>query len=136
MKKAVVSLAAVLMVLASFATPSFAAGNTNYEGRNFRASIDGPEVVQAGSTFTARGTITVLSDGSGNSVRPVAWRLSNNLGQASRSGFRSIPVNRTKTVAKAYSVPDRLEAGTYQIDLLIQVDGETAHLTRLITVTK
>jgi hypothetical protein len=136
MKNAVVSLAAVLMVLASFATPSFAADNPNYQGQKFNASITVPDTVQAGQSFTARASITVLNDGSNASRKMVAYRLSTDLGTANRSGFRAFPVGRTKSLTKAYTVPDRLEAGDYTITLAIQVEGETALLTRTIHVTK
>src|SRR3954464_12723235 len=63
MRKVAVSLAAVMMVLASFATPSFAAGDSStYNGTQFSGSITAPTVVKAGATLTARGTITLNTD--------------------------------------------------------------------------
>jgi hypothetical protein len=136
MRKVAVSLAAVMMVLASFATPSFAAGDSStYNGTQFSGSITAPTVVKAGATLTARGTITLNTDESA-ARKNVAYRLAfDGLGQ-SRSGVRDMATGRTRSVAKSFVIPARIEPGEYTVSLYISVNGENAVLQHTFRVEK
>lgn len=136
MKKAVVSLAAVLMVLASFATPSFAAGNsTTYNGTRFSFSVNAPETVRAGSTLNVGGSIVLNDDGSNAKQRMLAYNMSAGIG-LSKSGFHNFPVGRPKTIAKSFSVPSRLEPGDYTIRFQVLEGGENGIVTLNFRVVK
>jgi len=125
MKKAA-SLAAVLVVLASFATPSFA-GRTQtqiLQGNGFRVAITAPTEGQIGGSITARVSITLDDIGNGPRTN-VGWRIIIPGATAERSGFHALPVGRTKTITKTFDIPDRVQAGDYTIDVVIQANGDT-----------
>ena len=75
MRKAVVSLAAVLMMLASIGSVS-AAPPISSSGSNSKVSIsvDGPTVVTAGGTARFTGTITLVNDGTA-ARKPVVFNM-------------------------------------------------------------
>jgi hypothetical protein len=134
MKNAVVSLAAVLMVLASFATPSLAAGNSQtYNGQKFSMNVTVPDTVAPGGTLVARGTITINDDGTA-SRQTVAYRLSAPDLRQSRSGVKDVAVGRTKSVTKSFLIPARITPGDYTIDLYVNVGGEIGVVSAVVHV--
>jgi hypothetical protein len=125
MRKAA-SLAAVLVVLASFATPSFAGRNQTQilQGNGFRVAITVPTEGQIGGTITTRVSITL--DDIGNGPRTMfgyAVRIPG-LNQE-RSAFRELPVGRTKTIVKDFQISDRAVAGDYDINVVVTANGDT-----------
>lgn len=136
MKKAVVSLAAVLVVLASFATPSFAGQSQTqvYDVGNVRVSVTVPTTGQIGGTITARVSITVNPDGDAATRRMVGWNVELP-GTASRSGFRAFPVGKTKSLVKTIDINERIPAGDYHIGVTFTADGVTRSGQLPITLT-
>lgn len=131
MRKAVVSLAAVLMVLASM-TPAFAAPPLVSSASNDKVSIsvNGPSVVTAGQTVRFNGTITMINDGT-SSRRPVVYSLAllTDSGPVARiplrSGVRNMAPGQTKSASRSFTVNERAVPGEYFIVLDVTVDGET-----------
>ncbi|HQR37605.1 MAG TPA: hypothetical protein PLF26_04310 [Blastocatellia bacterium] len=142
MKKAVVSLAAVLVLLASFATPSFAAGTSN-SASNSKCSIrvSGPATAAAGETVRFTGTITLINDGT-SSRKPVIYELgiSSNGGPVERiplrSGVKTMNVGSSKTATRSITINDRVTPGDYVVYLQVTVDGEPLVVSLPITITK
>jgi hypothetical protein len=131
MRRVSVSLAITMMVLASFATPTFAGRTSTFENSAFRITINAPDVVQAGEAYVVTGSITLFDDGSG-ARKPVYFELST-LNQ-SRAGVRALQVGKTKTLTRTVTVPAKLPPGTYTVSLAISVDGQNALVERDITV--
>lgn len=142
MKRAVVSFAAVLVLLASFAMPSMAAGSSN-SASNDKCSIrvSGPSTASAGETVRFTGTITLANDGSG-SRKPVVYELgiSSNGGPIERiplrSGVRNMNAGQTKSATRSITINDRVTPGEYTIYLQVTVDGEPLLVSLPITITK
>lgn len=137
MRKSVVSLAAVLVLLASFATPSFAGPKVtnSYNGEQFNISITTPTTVQAGQTFQALGTISLAPDANA-SRKAVVFSLQVEGVTLNRQAVRAMPTGRTKRVSKTFLVPERLSPGTYNVVLTVNVNGEIGHVTTQFEVTK
>ncbi len=133
MKKGVVSLAAVLMVLASLATPSYAGKlhTDTYVGQNFTLTYSVADGV-AGGQLATRFSIRVNADASEQTLRFVGWEIA--ALNSSRSGFRALPVNKTKSLAKSFAIPERLPAGTYNVQFSVQVADELKTFTVPITI--
>jgi hypothetical protein len=139
MRKVAVSFAAVLMVLASFAAPSFAGhpSTVTYEGQNFTVSYSIPDTVQAGGTLTAHISILVNSDPTSTSAtRMVAWRIDVPGLRASRSNFREFPTDKTKNITKSFPIPDRITPGQYTAAFQIQVGTESKTFVTPFTITE
>jgi hypothetical protein len=142
MKKAVVSFAAVLVLLASFASPSLAAGTSNTASNDkCTIRVSGPETAAAGETVRFSGTITLNNDGS-SSRKPVIYELgiSSNGGPVARiplrSGVRNMTPGTTKSATRAITINDRVTPGEYTIYLDVTVDGESLIVSLPITITK
>ena len=114
MRKAAVSLVAMVIMLATFALPTHAGARdfTFAKGTNYEISIDGlPDTVAAGSTITATITLTVYPGVSqsrkvfGTYEYGVVDSNMNAIGFNHR-GAASVPVGRTKIRSSAVvSVP-------------------------------
>ena len=131
MRRVAVSLAITMMVLASFATPTFAGHPSTVSNDVFSITVNAPDVVTPGKAFVASGSITLADDGSA-SRKAVYFELSG-LNQ-NRAGVRAMQVGRTKSITKTYAVPANLPSGTYTISLAVSVDGRNAIVEREITV--
>ena len=131
MRKAVVSLAAVLMMLASLGSVS-AAPPISSSGSNDKVSIsiDGPTVVTAGGTARFTGTITLNNDGT-SARKPVIFNMAllSEDGPVTRiplrSGVKTMTAGRTKTAVRSLTINERAKPGQYFIVLDVTVDGET-----------
>jgi len=131
MRRVAVSLAVVMMVLASFATPTFAGKPSVAETDIYRITINTPDVAVVGQAITVSGTITLFNDGSG-SRKPVYYEVS--ALHQNRAGVKAMQVGKTRTITRTYAVPAQLPAGTYTITFAVSVDGRNSLVEREITV--
>jgi uncharacterized membrane protein len=125
MTRAVVSMAAVLVLLASFATPSSAQRGTLYsaEGTKFRISATVSDTeVNPGDVITITGRITTFADGT-SSRKPLAFAIVSPTGEQ-RTGIRAIAPGRSKSMTKSFTIPANTPPGTYEGTVAAQYDGE------------
>ncbi len=137
MKKAVVSLAAVVMVLASLAVPSFAGQSQThvFELNGARISVTVPTTGEIGGAINVRVSITALDNGTSARTQNIGWRVSAPGVSRSPSGFHEFPVGKTKTLNKSFAISSRIPAGDYQISVLFTANGDTKGAQLPITLT-
>ena len=144
MRKAAVSLVAMVLMLATFALPTNAGPRdfTFAKGVNYEISIDGlPDNVQAGSTITAVITITVYP-GAAQSRRVLgsyeAGIVNSDLEVIgfSHRGAAQIPVGKTKTLRKMFRVPANAPTGVHGVMISTDVLGENLKVGKFIDISK
>jgi hypothetical protein len=144
MRKAAVSLVAMVIMLATFALPTHAGARdfTFAKGTNYEISIDGlPDTVAAGSTITATITLTVFAGVSqsrkvfGTYEYGVVDKDLNAVGFNHR-GAASVPVGRTKILRKSFVIPANAPTGEHGVMLSTVLLGENLKVGKFIDVTK
>ena len=142
MKKAVVSLAAVLMLMASLA-PAALAGKTG-SASNAKGSITLSvvnDVVAVGEDLQIRASITMNSDGS-RARKAVAYRIfvESEDGFAfpinMRQGVKFMRAGTTKSMSSSYEINERAREGNYVIRVQATLDGAPIDLGVPITIVK
>ena len=135
MRRAVFSMAAAVVLLASFATPGFAQRGTTVssEGSKFRmsATISSTQV-DPGDTISVTGRITTFADGT-TARQPFRYALTRPDGSA-RTGVGALAPGRSKTLTRAFTVPANTPPGEYEVNLTVQWAGELQQLSVPITV--
>ena len=143
MKKAVVSLAAVLMFVASFA-PATIAGPKSLSASNDAGRITitlQDDVVSVGGDLTIRATLAVNADGT-RARKAVAYRIS----VVSEDGF-AFPINMrqgvkflragaVKNLTTSQEINERAREGNYSINIAASIDGQPLQLSIPFTIVK
>jgi len=131
MRKAVVSLAAIVMMLASigsvYAAPPNAGSASNDK---MSISISGPAVAAPGETIRLNGSISLVADGT-STRRPVVFSMAlvTEDGPVTRvplrSGVRNMAPGQSKVATRSLTINERARPGQYFIVLDVTFDGET-----------
>lgn len=143
MKKAAVTLAAVLMFVASMAPATFA-GPKSLSASNSAGSITlsvQNDTLSPGEDLVVRATFSVNSDGT-TSRKAVAYRVS----VRSEDGF-AFPINMrqgvkfmragsTKSASRSVAIDERAQPGNYTINLDVAIDGQPLQVQVPITIVK
>lgn len=144
MRKAAVSLVALVLMLGAFALPGTAAPRdfTSAKGTNYEISMSGiPDAVSVGQTVTARITITIYPGVSQNRRVFTAHQEMlvdsdlNPIGLAHRGGA-AVPVGRTKTLTKEFVIPANAPEGRHGLVVSTTVLGETLNIGKFFDINK
>jgi len=137
MKQAYVSLVALALIFASFASPAFANGEA--VAKTFTVSMKGfPDVISRGETLSGSISITLAAD-----KNPLARRhrahvevfITTPLGDAPVQSFTfGIQPGTTRTVNVDIPVDKSAATGLYTMKVVVTMDGETVGVGHELTV--
>lgn len=143
MKKAVVSLAAVLMFVASLAPATIAGPKSlsasNDAGRITLALQD--DVIAVGGDLSIRATLAVNSDGT-RARKAVAYRISVSSEDGfafpinMRQGVKFIRAGAVKSMTNTTEINERARPGNYSINIAATIDGQPLQLSIPFTIVK
>ncbi len=143
MKKAVVSLAAVLMFVASFA-PATIAGPKSLSADNSAGRITitlQDDVVSVGGDLVIRATLAVNSDGT-RARKAVAYRISVSSEDgymfpiSMRQGVKFLRAGAVKNLTTSQEINERARPGNYAINIAASIDGQPLQLSIPFTIVK
>jgi uncharacterized membrane protein len=143
MKKAVVSLAAVIMLMASLA-PATLAGPKGTSVSNANGSLSltlTNDVVSAGDDLSIRATLSVANDGTRNR-KAVAYRISVLSADGfafpinARQGVKFLRAGASKSMSNSFEINERARPGDYMIRIDASIDGAPLQLELPFTVVK